>query len=290
MNDAYRHFNLDLWRVYEFRRVVGEATRQGLAGYFVSMTSGLALVILAVYYTHKRRWAILALVIAINLLVAGTISHKSAFFQVFFALALYVMIITKRERFIVGILGVMVVGYSMIRNAPLADTIRDMFVRRGLFLPSQTIFVYYETFSDLGFVYMSHSWANPFIEYPFEILPVNLVSMRMFGRADANMNVGFLGTSYMHFGWTGMLIYAVIVGCILIFLDSATYSSRFRPAAMSAMAGSMISLFDSADLTVALLTNGLAFGLLAVWVLAEAERTTYGVVEKYEDRAPHLRP
>ena len=100
------------------------------------------------------------------------------------------------------------------------------------------------------------------------------------GETGINPNTGVLGTGYMHIGYAGLLVYAIVSGLLLALFESL---AKGLPQWVSlAVAGApMYIMFTSTDLPIALMTNG---GIVALLVLflwpSEQPRTVRRIYQR----------
>jgi hypothetical protein len=66
------------------------------------------------------------------------------------------------------------------------------------------------------------------IEYPYELNSSHLIGYHYYNNVLTGANTGWLGSGYMHFGFAGMLIYAVIIGLLLGLVDMLCKKERLE--------------------------------------------------------------
>jgi fructose-specific phosphotransferase system IIC component len=108
------------------------------------------------------------------------------------------------------------------------------------------------------------SILSPFIKYPYDVPLTRVISLEYWGR-DSNPNVGYLGDAFAHFGYIGMILFSMVLGIFLRFIDRV--GNRLpRKFVAGLMAASSASLTNSALFTC-LLTHGLIVALILMWIL-----------------------
>jgi hypothetical protein len=105
------------------------------------------------------------------------------------------------------------------------------------------------------------------MDYPFPESPERMVGAYISGGTPFTASEGFLGTSYMHFGFPGMILFAIIIGLLLHLVNSLSIGRVPLRIGVSLVVMPFYSLFTSADLTSALLTYGILPSLLLLWLL-----------------------
>ena len=124
-------------------------------------------------------------------------------------------------------------------------------------------------FDSNPFVYLSYTFLNPFVDYPYANgIPIE-VGYFIFGRwSDANAN--YLAGAYANFGLAGMIIYSVVLGFILHVFDGI---SQFWPKnivyTIIVWAGYN---FVSTDLFTTLITHGFLLWLVLLYLFVPRKR------------------
>ena len=136
----------------------------------------------------------------------------------------------------------------------------SLFIRRLLFAASQNGYYYYEYYSNNKLVFLSHSVLKRFIEYPYNLLPTYNIGAEYYDNPKTSANAGYLADAYMNFGITGVILFSIILGIILIFINLLSETINSTIIATATILG-FFSLNDSALLT-SLMTNGIILGIL----------------------------
>jgi len=267
-NGGLNYFNLDLSKVYEYRSKVGNVIDTGLWAYINTWVFKVVNPALIGWALWQKKYQLVALFIGLQVIFFGISSHKSVLFYPVLILAVYFFINRpKALRYMTwGIIGVIAISSL---STLLFDYIwlSSLFIRRVFFVPAQLNFAYYELFSRIGHVYLSNSVLSSLVTYPFDYNYVNMVSLYLLGHPDCACNNGFLATSYMHFGYMGMLIFSFFVGLLLWLVDILVHNRLPLWLGISIVAIPFFSLFTSADLSTALLTHGILIALLILLII-----------------------
>ncbi|HHV39745.1 MAG TPA: hypothetical protein GXX70_09735 [Tepidimicrobium sp.] len=264
-----KHFNLAFSKVYDHRRDVGVLISTGLWGYLNNWVFKVINPALISWALWRKRYRLILVFVGLQILFFGISSNKAVLFYPVLIAAVYIF---ARKRYtleyltcglIIVVLVSSLVSLVLHFNWPLS-----LFVRRTFFLPAQLNFVYYDLFSDIGYVYLSNSILSGLIDYPFSQAPQVLVGQYCPGQAaDAWVNNGFVATGYMHFGYAGMLVFAIIVGLLLASVDSLTADRLPLWLGISIVIVPFRALFISADLFTALMTHGIIVALVVMLVI-----------------------
>ena len=260
-----QNLSFDFLKVYEFRQSSIEKFGQGIFGYLTQWGSKVVGPMLFAISLLKRDYA-RALFIAIILVFwFGMSSHKAT---VFFPLAVFLIWSIFRSSKVITIipLGIsLLIGFSLAFYLLFDETIfASLFIRRLLFLPAQLTFVYYEYFSQNQFVYWSNSITAGYIQYPYKLVPPELIGNYM-GSGDY-ANAGFLATGYMHAGILGILLYGSVAGLLLRLVDSISYNPLPFWVSSSIFLIPWLTLVLSSDLPTTLLSHGFSISLLFLFL------------------------
>jgi hypothetical protein len=137
----------------------------------------------------------------------------------------------------------------------------SLLVRRGLLVPANLAFEYYDFFSRR----LSVAWSNGLLDvistYPYALPPPVLVASHAFGSAEAWANNGLFGSGYMQLRFAGIAFYSLVVGLALRLIDAAVAARVPRRLAVGVIATPFLALINSDPATV-FVTHGLGMALL----------------------------
>ncbi len=270
-----KFFNLDLTRVYDFRREVGDVINQGLMAYLnVWATKVFGPVLLALSLWRKN-YIIAFLVFLLHVLWFAISSHKSVLFYPFLVTFLWMWFSRSRALSLIpaGMSFVVLGGY--LSYIFIEDILfGSLFIRRVFFVPSYLTFVYYEFFSKNDFVYWSNSILSNFIRYPYDLNTAVLIGDYL--DTESHANNSFLSTGYMHAGFFGVIIYGILVGLLFRLIDSLAARGIPVWVAVASIIVPAQSLIISADLPTALLTHGIGASLVVLFLLRSASHVNEG--------------
>ena len=163
----------------------------------------------------------------------------------------------------------------------------SLFIRRVFFVVANNTFYYYEFFSSNAFVYWSNSITSSLIEYPYHIGPAKLIGQSR--GTDAHVNNTFLSTGFMHAGLLGVVFYAVLVGLLFKLIDSISAQGIPVWVAIAVLIVPSRSLLLSADLPTALLTHGVAVGVLILFLLRKKKTASSQASTNFSRNSPFSR-
>lgn len=264
---GFANFNLNLEAVYEFREEAGIAINVGAMSYIVAWATtvcGPLVLMLALRDGHRT----LALsIILLHVLWFGISAHKAVLF--FPVLVLFLYVFFKHSR----ALSLMPLGLCLVVLVSLASyyateslLLSGLFVRRVFFVPSYLTFSYFEFFEQNSFVFWSNSFLSAFVHYPYDD-SVPFVIGSYLNDPTGWANNSFFSTGYMHAGLLGVVIYGLVAGAMLKVLDSLVTRTVPLWMSLSVIIVPFFTLVTSADLTTALLTHGLGFAILMLYLM-----------------------
>jgi len=269
LQGGLQYFNLNLLKVYEFRDLVAQNMPQ-IYGYFSPMVSKVLLPFIAVLAVYRRKWHIVALAIAGSIMMFGLTNHKGPLFYSFLVLGIYFVMHSKRK-----LVQLLLIGYIFFILASLIFfyinnsniIVGYLFLYRIYFIPAHVNFIYYDFFSTHPHTMLAESKLTfGLIQYPYDYASARLINYLYFKRdlATGGANTGWLGSSYMNFGFAGMLIYAFIIGLLLSIVDMLAKNREI------AISGAILfvpffTVFLSSDLPTTMLMQGLLLALFLTW-------------------------
>jgi hypothetical protein len=269
------YFNLDFSKVYDVRLDIaanifgahrGAVYDASFLGYLTALSFDVCNIFLVAYFLLKGEHVAALAFIVIQIAYFGMSSDKVYVYALI--VPLYFSLLGRAARWLTTFLTCIVL-LGVIAN--LEYTRFDSYILAGnifvrvFYLPATLNFSYHDIFHQLGHMYLSDSRFNPFAEYKYNLAPAFIVGWTIWGDLAANANSGFLATSYMHFGYPGMLGYSLLVGLLLSLLDAGAANRRDLYMRISIVAIPFFKLLTSADLTTSLLSHGVLASLILSW-------------------------
>lgn len=268
-----KYLNFDLSKVYDFRREVSELINISFWGYLNTWVFKVINPALIGWCFWQKKNCVLVFLIALQVMFFGISSHKAVLFSPILIAVSYYFVKKKRalEYLTWSLISVVITSsvFSIIFNYHL---LLSLFVRRTFFVPSLLNFAYYELFSEIGHVYLSNSKILlGLMDYPFNFPPQLLISKYLYGHYNCWANNGYLATAYMHFGFIGMFVFTIIVGLLLLLIDSLVHKSAPLWLGIGFLIIPINSLFISADLLTAAATHGIIIGMFILFLFRKKE-------------------
>jgi len=260
--------NFDLKKIYEVRETSNDLYASGIFGYLLPWTFRVFNILLIVISIQRRKYQYVAVFVFIQIIFFGLTAFKAVLIYPLVLVGAYFILKAKRKIFLFfialySLTGVSLLTYFINGNMQLAS----IFIRRTFFTPSMINFQYYEFFEKNSLIYLSNSIFSSIITYPYNVSPAVVIGTYG-GNDETNANTGFLATSYMHFGFIGVIIFPVIIAMLLKFIDA--FEGRVP---QWCLLGMLIlpfnAIFRSADLLTSLLTHGLGIAIVMIWLISD---------------------
>lgn len=260
-------FGLQPEEIYTRRSFVSSKVEVGIWGYLVSWLVKVCAIYLLIDGIAARNWTKAFFAGAACLMLFGLFAHKAILFGAIAAGLLLVLWPVIKNRFSLVAAGLGFLMLVMFVSVSVLDTYlyQSIFTRRLFFVPARLDFLYYDFFSSQPSLLFSNSFLRHFFEYPFhKPYPYLIGDYSGIGGENTAANNGFLATGYMQLGWLGVFLYPIAVACLAYLVNllgnkppGFIVSVSFYPFA---------ALFTSSDLPTAVLTHGIAFLLLLLWL------------------------
>ncbi|MEQ1509310.1 MAG: hypothetical protein ABL909_02780 [Sphingopyxis sp.] len=266
------NFNLDIEKVYDFRRE--SAIRMPpIFAYVYSNVSSTLIPTLVVMAIKLKRYDLLALSLIMTIFMFGMSHHKSVLFGPIFVAMLYLLFSIPILRsyifwafMAIPILSLMEIAYVRANSDGVDFAYAtSLIIRRVLFVPGMADGAYIEFFSQNVKYYWSYSsilsWA---IDSPYNMPPPFVIGFEYFADLDTSANTGIIGSGFANAGLLGVTLYAMITGLLISIFNY--YGEKIDRAVVAAISlTTVFNIFTSTDLLTAFLTHGL---LLLIVLLA----------------------
>lgn len=288
---GWRYLNFNLLEVYQYRRAAA-ANLPSFFGYILPNISNILLPFSLVLSLRDKKYFAASLSVLASLMMFGLFHHKSVFFAPFLVWFTFYVTSKYKKHILCILFGSITVltacWFDTIINAS-KNNIASLFLRRVYFVPANANFGYHDFFSKNPFVFLSNSKISfGLMEYPYKE-PYQTMIGKIGGFDGVWANTGWLGTSYMHFGYIGMFLYAVIIGGLLKLIDGFAYT-KGNGLVLSLILLPFWSLLISADLPTAMLTHGIILSILMISILKnKSDNSNTGInrQDRINDITPH---
>jgi hypothetical protein len=267
--------NFDLLSVYEVRAEYIQRLAPFLS-YFVPWQANVINILILCYGLYKRNLWMLGISGVAQILLFGMTGHKSFLLSPMLVIGVY--FIWQRKNILFYFFSgafVLVVASYVLFSFTNNHLLPSLLIRRLFFVPAANHLIYYDFFSrpENSFVMLSNSVLAPFIQYPYDA-PVPIILARTYWGIDFWPNVGYLGDAFAQFGFVGMFLFSMILGVFLRIVDSV--GARLPTSLVAAMLTPHAMALTNSALFTSLLTHGLIFAFLMLWLLRVVAKQVSG--------------
>lgn len=263
---AFRYFNLNILKVYDFRDASAELASVGLFAYFNNWVFGVFSIFLISYSLFKRRYLIFIFLFFVQVFFFGVSNHKSVLFYPIMIFSLW-FYFTRTRAISVMPLGFIFILFSCLLFYFAFDHViaGSLFIRRVFFVPAKLTLDYFAFFSINESVLWSNSILSKFIEYPYELSVSKLIGE--YNGTNSAANNGFISSGYAHAQLLGVVAYSFIFAYFLKLLDAVVIKSDVPIwLALCMTIVPLRAALISSDLFTTMLTHGLALSLFLVFL------------------------
>ncbi|MGJ7607615.1 oligosaccharide repeat unit polymerase [Variovorax sp. LT1R20] len=270
-----RFVNFDFSEVYEIRREAANAI-PGIFGYLNSIVTKIVIPFGMILCLFARRWMLMILLFSTSIAFFALTAHKSPLFYPLLVLFFFFATGSKNLKvyFVLALLaGVLLSGldlWSFEHEITGWDSwFSGLFVNRALLVPSYLNSLYVDHFSNLEKYYWASSKLSlGLVDSTYELSAPNLIGQQYFGNEDMSANTGWIGSGFANAGYVGVIVYSVLIGMLLSFLDAYARKLGAR-VVISLFIIPVITMVTSADMTDMILTHGLVVAILILLVWRE---------------------
>jgi len=253
---GYRYFNINIWKVYEYREAAA-ANLPAYFGYLSAITGKIMLPMLFLFSLVNRKKFLMAVSLIGSFLIFALTSHKGPLIYPIVSLVVYYIYKNRFGSYLLLLSFCTVLLFSTsgpVLGKP-GDIVGTLFLRRACFTPAKINLYYYKYFNDQAPLLWSESRITMnLLDYPYSEPSSKIVGRYIYNK-EVSANTGWLGTGYMHAGFTGMLLYAFLIGVLLKFIDMlALNKDNAFVTAITAIPIMVIAL--SSDIPTVMLTHG----------------------------------
>ena len=268
---GYDQFGLKIDEVYKRREILELRYDRVL-----SISIGLSFILIVFLSIVKSAEFSLKIFIplAIGLLLFGMTGHKKFALVPIACVIIYRMISLSPKYSFYFVTGSILLAalYYIFFGLEFVNVLENykamfftMFFTRTLSIPAQLNDLYFDFFSNNGFLFWSYSKVGlGFFQYDFDWSPAQLVGFHMFTKGSAN--TGLIGSGYMNAGTVGVVIYAMIAGVTMAFVDRIAKLRGNRALYTMLALPSFLIIFTSSDLPNVYFSQGFGVILLMMWL------------------------
>lgn len=271
ISGAVNNFNLNFLKVYEYRSATARLTSFGLLAYINTWAYSICSVFLFSLALYRRRYMLAGIVFLIQVLFFAVSGHKSLVFYPLLVIGVWFYFKRTQSMAVVPCLFTAVVAAALILYLLIDDILLgSLLIRRVFFVPAALTYDYFSFFSNESYIVWSNSVLKSVFSYPYPIGVAELIGE--YNGSGANANNGYISSGYAHFGLVGVLIYTLLLGVVLRYIDVTTAGRVPVWLVLAIVVVPIRSAIVSSDLLTVLLTHGLLVGLLLIALIRGPRR------------------
>ena len=284
INNGLEFVNFNFADVYLVRRDASDS-RGRLLNYILFNYVGILLGIGFAIAFSKRSIRSIIMLLIINIALFGFTSNKSYLFVGVFTFGIYFILGTRRPKvnFILLLSAISIILTTLYLIDSKQGLWGTLFIRRYIFVPAYANFLYWDFFSSNPFAFWSDSKVGlSIIDSPYGIPTPQVIANHYSGvdfsdsvQQFNNTNTGWLGSGYGNAGFIGMLVYAVISGLVIKYINVLRDLVGSRVAISGVSFYFFAVFFTSSDLPAALLSYGF-IALVIIMFLWRRPKTLNG--------------
>jgi len=275
---AYKYFNLNILKVYEYRAVTAK-NLPTIFGYILSPVSKIILPLSIVLCINYKKYFLLLFSVFLTIVFFGLTHHKSVLFASFFVVLIYFLLSRVRTIRVFDLLFLFIVLLAVVEvvsrqyfgygDKEVPGELVSIIIRRAFFIPPLLDQFYLDFFTNNELYYWASSKVSVgLIDSPYLVTAPKLIAREYFDAKDMSSNTGFIGSGYANLGVYGMAIYSIMVGITLSFLQA--HGKRLGHVFVIIISFILVyALLMSSDFLTVSLTHGLWFLFLSLTVMKE---------------------
>lgn len=262
------HLNLSFSDVYERRFAARDiAIANSLTAYLIAMLQSVCLPFTLVIGIFNKKWLYIIESIFATLAIFGFEGSKVVILVPLLIMGvIYLSARCLQYHSLIILLTVCLIILLAILETKFLDSdiLSTIFVRRLLVIPSQLSSYYLEFFSKNPYALFSDNLLSYFIPARYSLPIPRVIGEAYFGNIATNANTGIWATGFAQLGYLGIVLFSMLGGVILSFIDSITIPNR---SVMGSVISMLIGLiWSQTGLHTSILTNGVGGLLLGLYL------------------------
>jgi hypothetical protein len=281
-------FNLNMERVYEFREEAATAL-PAIFGYIFSNVANVIIPSLIVLALHMRSTKIAYIGILASIILFGISHHKSIIFVTLMVFVLHYAFRNIKNLHTLALIPILLVFICVVEvfyniyilNERELSIVTSYFVRRALLVPPMLDASAIELFSEVSKYYWSSSRLGfGLADNPHGVAAPFLMGIHFFNDPGMSANPGNIGSGYSHAGLFGVLIYSLLTGILISYIN--TIGNKVSHSLVAAMSiPILLIIMTSTDLTTAILTHGVLTLLILLTFIPQKQLITHASGVRY---------
>jgi hypothetical protein len=271
------HLNVELLKVYEFRRANEGLAANDLFAYLNPWAYQVFnLFLIAICLMRGRYLAVVGLLFVQVFLFAAS-QQKSVLFAPLLILGVWWYLRRSSNLLIIPVALIGMVASALLAFYLSGNvTFPSIVIRRLLFVPARLDFAYYSFFTTHPKMAWGDSFWMPFAQNPYPYSMPYVIGNYL-GSPDMHANNGYVSSGFAQAGIFGVLIYTILLGYMLKFVDKESSRLNSNWFGVGLFIIPFITIWLASDLATSMLTHGF---LMMVVLL--------GLVRRSDSQSGHL--
>ena len=268
LDGGWRYFNLNIWRVYEFRSAAAH-NLPTIFGYINPMVSKVVFPFSLLIAIVKKERLFALFSIAGSIMMFGLTSHKGPLFYPFVVMAFYYILNLSNVIFwlLSGYSFLIIVSIVLFKFWNIIS-FSSLITERIYYVPAYLNYLYYDFFSNHSFTWWARSKITfRLLDYQYSFDVPHLIGATYLNRPECGANTGWIGSGYSAGGFLGMFLCAFIAGIFLALINAYGKIIDYR-IITAILIVPLLAMFMSSDIFTSLLTDGLLLVLLFLMLLS----------------------
>lgn len=266
-------FNFNFLQVYDYRADNAERSAFSLLAYTNSWTYQIFSMFLLSLALYRRNFLMALTIILIQVYFFAASAHKTILFLPLVVMFIWFYFRRNNDLIVFPVIYSLAVAISIISHYFYDDIYLSSFIsRRVLFTPALLSYAYFDFFENNSFVMWSNSIFSGFFNYTY-FDTVGKTIGGYLGREDMGANNGYVSMGYAHLGWIGIILYSLLLGVILKFIDFLCDEKIPLWFAVAIFSIPIRSVVQSSDLLTVLLTHGMLISIFMIWMFRDSRHS-----------------
>ncbi|HBC3535259.1 TPA: hypothetical protein KDZ66_004214 [Vibrio vulnificus] len=262
----------DISELYNIRGEFREITSNvpSFARYVFSWSSKIVVPILLVYGLAKKNNIVILLALTFGLLLFSATGLKSIFLGTIVTYISWMVLSRVHVSFnFLSILICVIILLSLALHEVGYWQFNAIIIRRVLVIPGLLTGYFIDYFSNNEFTYLAYSIFSGVFDYKYDVTPPFVIGEFYFGRNDMSANASYLASAFGDFGYSGCILFTVILAIVYRNLDFWAEKIKATPEVSAIILLPTWALVDSSLITV-LFTHGLLIIVLFAFFLPKS--------------------
>lgn len=263
-------YNLSFADVYEYRRKNNALSDFGLLAYLNFWVLKIFSVFVLAYFLLKRRYILSSLMVFVFVSYYAANTHKSVLFTPFLVIGIWFYFSKYSKIYFFPMAMFFIVSLSIFTYFYLGDVwLSALFPNRVFLIPAHLTFSYFDFFSSGNYLFFSNSLLSAYFEYPYD-MPLSYLIGAHAGNPGAAANNGYISSGFAQGGVIVCLVYSVLVGFLLSFIDRPILLGQI-PAwfVLALFVVPMRDFLINMDLLTTILTGGMFWAVILIYLSRE---------------------